>query len=59
MAECHTTSTLVDTRVDLSSTDDTPTADPITYRSLVGALQYLMLTRPDLACCISSMSLYV
>ncbi|WVZ85685.1 hypothetical protein U9M48_032580, partial [Paspalum notatum var. saurae] len=49
MAECHSTSTPVDTQAKLSATDGAPVADAAAYRSLAGALQYLTLTRPDLA----------
>jgi len=49
MAESHSTTTLVDTQAKLSATDGAPVADATQYRSLAGALQYLTLTRPDLA----------
>jgi hypothetical protein len=49
MSECHPTATLVDTKAKLSAADGLPVADPTEYRSLAGALQYLTLTRPDLA----------
>jgi hypothetical protein len=51
MAECHSTATPVDTQAKLSASDGAPlsASDSSTYRSLVGALQYLTLTRPDLA----------
>jgi hypothetical protein len=39
----------VDTQAKLSATDGAPVADATQYRSLAGALQYLTLTRPDLA----------
>jgi transposase InsO family protein len=38
MAECHATSTLVDTRAKLSATDGTPVSDASNYRSIVGTL---------------------
>jgi hypothetical protein len=49
MAECHSTATPVDTHAKLSAVDGAPVADATQYRSLAGALQYLTLTRPDLA----------
>ena len=38
------------------SFEGVPFADPTLYRSLVGALQYLTITRPDLAHSINSVS---
>jgi hypothetical protein len=46
MSECHPTATPADARTKLSATKG---ADPFEYRCLAGALQYLTLTRPDLA----------
>jgi hypothetical protein len=48
MSECNPCSTPVDTQSKLGATG-TPVADPSTYRSLVGGLQYLSFTRPDVA----------
>ncbi|WVZ98004.1 hypothetical protein U9M48_043497 [Paspalum notatum var. saurae] len=59
MAECHSTSTPVDTRAKLSTTDGALVADPTTYRSLAGALQYLTLTRPDLAYAVQQVCLFM
>jgi hypothetical protein len=59
MAECHPTSTPVDTRAKLSTTDGTPVADATEYRSLAGALQYLTLTRPDLAYAVQQVCLFM
>ncbi|XP_035542072.1 uncharacterized mitochondrial protein AtMg00810-like [Juglans regia] len=36
------------------SSESSPFADPTLYRSLVGALQYLMIARPDLAHSVNS-----
>ena len=49
MAECHSTTTPVDTHAKLSATAGAPVVDLSAYRSLAGALQYLTLTHPDLA----------
>jgi hypothetical protein len=49
MAECHATTTPVDTHAKLSATACASVSDPSDYRSIVGALQYLTLTRPDLS----------
>jgi hypothetical protein len=38
MAECHSTSTLMDARAKLSASEGAPVADPTEYRSLTGAL---------------------
>ncbi|WVZ68266.1 LOW QUALITY PROTEIN: hypothetical protein U9M48_017225 [Paspalum notatum var. saurae] len=59
MAECHSTATPVDTRAKLSATDGSPVADPSEYRSLAGALQYLTLTRPDLAYAVQQVCLFM
>ncbi|WVZ53780.1 hypothetical protein U9M48_004676, partial [Paspalum notatum var. saurae] len=59
MAECHSISTLVDTRAKLSATDGAPVADPTEYSSLAGALQYLTLTRPDLAYAVQQVCLFM
>uniref|UniRef100_A0A0A9B536 Reverse transcriptase Ty1/copia-type domain-containing protein n=1 Tax=Arundo donax TaxID=35708 RepID=A0A0A9B536_ARUDO len=59
MAECHSTSTPVDTHAKISATDGAPVADPSTYRSIAGALQYITLTRPDLAYAIQQVCLFM
>ena len=38
----------VDTKAKLSATDGSPASDAAFYRSIVGALQYLTLTRPEI-----------
>ena len=42
-------STPVEARSKPSANDGVPFSDPSLYRSLAGALQYLTLTRPDIA----------
>jgi len=48
MTDCNPYSTPVDTQGKLSEAEGNPVTDPTTYRSLVGALQYLTFTRPDI-----------
>ena len=48
MANCNPCSTPVDTQDKLSEDEGTLVADPIAYRSLAGAQQYLTFTRPDI-----------
>ena len=59
MAECHSTTTPVDTHAKLFATAGAPVADPSAYRSLAGALQYLTLTRPDLAYAVQQVCLFM
>jgi hypothetical protein len=59
MSECHSTVTPVDTRTKLSATDGAPAADPSEYRSIAGALQYLTLTRTDLAYAVQQVCLFM
>jgi hypothetical protein len=49
MLNCNPLPTPVDSRSKASAHDGTPFADPALYRSLAGALQYLTLTRPNIA----------
>ena len=49
MNDCHSTTTPVDCKFKISASDGPPVADPSEYKSIAGALQYLTLTRPDLA----------
>jgi hypothetical protein len=59
MAECHSTTIPVDTHAKLSASDDSPVADTSLYRSLASALQYLTLTRPDLAYTVQHVYLFM
>ena len=49
MIACKPASTPVDTHSKISPTDGAPVDDASEYCSLVGALQYLTMTRPDIA----------
>ncbi|XP_066316583.1 uncharacterized mitochondrial protein AtMg00810-like [Miscanthus floridulus] len=59
MAECHPTATPMDARTKLSASEGAPVANPSEYRSLAGALQYLTLTRPDLAYAVQQVCLFM
>lgn len=59
MAKCHPTSTPIDTHAKLSAFDYSPVPNPTRYRSLASALQYLTLTRSDLAYAIQQVCLYM
>lgn len=59
MAECHPMKTPVDTQAKLSAWDGPPVADSTKYRSLAGALQYLTLTRSDLAYVVQQVCLHM
>jgi hypothetical protein len=59
MTECHPTATPVDSKSKLSASDGKPVADPSEYRSLAGALQYLTLTRPDIAYAVQQVCLFM
>lgn len=48
MTSCKSTSTTIDTRPKVSAASGTPLPDDSIYWSLVGALQYVTLTRPDI-----------
>ncbi|KAM2479128.1 hypothetical protein PS1_002899 [Malus domestica] len=49
MDTCKPTPTPCKPNTQLLASEGTPLADPTTYQSLVGALQYLTFTRPDLS----------
>jgi hypothetical protein len=61
MSDCRPYDTPVDTNAKLSTTAGTPlsTADASDYRSLVGALQYLTMTRPDLQYAVQQACLHM
>jgi hypothetical protein len=59
MTECHATTTPVDTYAKLSTTSGAPVSNPSYYRIIVGALQYLTLTRQDLSYVVQQVCLYM
>jgi hypothetical protein len=59
MVECNACATPIDVRCKLSATDGALLADPTEYRSFAGALQYLTLTRPDIAHAVQQACLYM
>ncbi|XP_051222169.1 uncharacterized mitochondrial protein AtMg00810-like [Lolium perenne] len=48
MLNCNPALTPVDTKAKLSASDGSLASDALFYRSIIGALQYLTLTRPEL-----------
>ncbi|GKB74154.1 ribonuclease H-like domain-containing protein [Tanacetum coccineum] len=58
MQNCNPCRTPVDTESKLGS-DGKPVSDLTLYRSLVGALQYLTFTRPDLSYVVQQVCLYM
>jgi histone deacetylase 1/2 len=59
MVSCWPAPTPVDTRAKLSSDAGSPVADPSEYRSIVSALQYITLTRPDLSYAVQQACLHM
>ncbi|GJY32018.1 ribonuclease H-like domain-containing protein, partial [Tanacetum coccineum] len=58
MLNCNPTRTPVDTESKLGP-EGTPISDPTLYWSLVGGLQYLTFTRPDLSYVVQQICLYM
>jgi histone deacetylase 1/2 len=59
MTACKSTTTPVDTSPELSASAGPPVADPIEYQNLVGALQYLTFTHPDIAYVVQQVCLHM
>ncbi|KAJ0787642.1 putative RNA-directed DNA polymerase [Helianthus annuus] len=59
LAECRPLSTPVSSGRQLSRHSGDPLSDPTLYRSTVGALQYLVLTRPEIAYAVSKVSQFL
>ncbi|KAK9079958.1 hypothetical protein SSX86_001633 [Deinandra increscens subsp. villosa] len=59
LESCNPVSTPVDTQSKLSATAGTLLDDPTTYRQLVGALQYLTITRPDISYAVQQVCMHM
>ena len=59
MSNCKLVATPVDTLGKLSANDGSLIDGLTSYRSLVGALQYLMFTRPDLKYVVQQICMYM
>ncbi|XP_021826915.1 uncharacterized protein LOC110767631 [Prunus avium] len=59
LLECKPCSTPMASKGSLSRTTGLPLSDPSIYRQLVGTLQYLTLTRPDIAYAVQSVSQFM
>lgn len=59
MSSCSPSSTPIDTSAKISSASGTPVADASAYRSIVGGLQYLTMTRPDITYAVQQACLHM
>lgn len=59
MLQCNPITTPVDTKSKLSASDGDPLPNPMHYRSIAGALQYLTLTHPDISYAVQQASLFM
>lgn len=59
MTDYKPSSTLVDTKSKLSATPSNQFHDPTEYRCLIGALQYLTFTRPDICYVVQQVCLFM
>jgi hypothetical protein len=59
MVDCKPVSTPVDTQAKLSTESEPPVVDPTQFRSLVGALQYLTFTHPDITYAVQQICLHM
>ncbi|XP_062208995.1 uncharacterized mitochondrial protein AtMg00810-like [Phragmites australis] len=59
MTNCKPAATPIDTKAKLSSTAGSAVHDPSEYRSITGALQYLTITRPDIAYAVQQACLHM
>nr|XP_020181545.1 uncharacterized mitochondrial protein AtMg00810-like [Aegilops tauschii subsp. strangulata] len=59
MLNCKPAATPVDTKAKLSASDGSPASDATIYQSIVGALQYLTLTRPEIQYVVQQVCLHM
>jgi len=59
ISNCNPCATPVDTAAKLNADVGNRVADPTLYRSLAGALQYLTITRPDIAYAVQQICLFM
>lgn len=59
ITDCKPVSTPVDVKSNLSAEDGERIPNPTEYYSLVGALQYLTFTRPDISYAVHQICLYM
>ncbi|KAI5336302.1 hypothetical protein L3X38_015569 [Prunus dulcis] len=59
MLDCKPTSTPLAAKISLSASDGDLLSSPTSYRELVGCLQYLTITRPDLAFAVNTVAQYM
>lgn len=59
MTTCNPCLTPCDTKSKLSADSGPPVPDPTSYRSLVGALQYLTFTRPDICYAVQQVCFFM
>jgi hypothetical protein len=59
MSDCKPCSTPVDTQAKLSEDDEPPVTDATSYRSLTGALHYLIFSRPDITYTVQQVCLHM
>jgi hypothetical protein len=59
MESCNSMSTLVETSIKLSKEGDGRVIEPTLYKSLVGSLMYLTITRPDIVYGVGLVSRYM
>ncbi|CAM8926310.1 unnamed protein product [Rhodiola kirilowii] len=59
MVDCKPAHTPLKTKIALTAHDGSLLADPSSFREIVGSLQYLTLTRPDLAFAVNTISQFM